>query len=127
MFIQIQDLDTQDKLLYIMVVVIVQSSKSCLIFCDPMDCSMPGSSVLQYLLDFAQIHVELSPWFCLSILSSAAHFSPCLQSFPTSGKASAWGAFPVSQLFASGGSSVGASDQYQSFQCTFRVITFRIE
>ena len=25
--------------------------------CDPMDCSMPGSSVLHYLLEFAQIHV----------------------------------------------------------------------
>ena len=24
--------------------------------CDPMDCSMPGSSVLHYLLEFAQIH-----------------------------------------------------------------------
>ena len=26
--------------------------------CDPMDCSMPSSSVLRYLLEFAQIHVH---------------------------------------------------------------------
>ena len=25
---------------------------------DPMDCSMPGSSVLHYLLEFAQTHVH---------------------------------------------------------------------
>ena len=33
-------------------------AKSCLILCDPMDCSMPGSSVLHYLPEFAQIHVH---------------------------------------------------------------------
>ena len=26
--------------------------------CDPMDCSMPGSPVLRYLQEFAQIHVN---------------------------------------------------------------------
>ena len=30
--------------------------KSCLTLCDPMDYSRPGSSVLYYLLEFAQIH-----------------------------------------------------------------------
>ena len=34
-------------------------TKSCLTLCDLMDCSMPGSSVLHYLLQFAQIHVYL--------------------------------------------------------------------
>ena len=33
-------------------------AKSCLTLCDPMDCSMPGSSVLHYLPEFAQIHVH---------------------------------------------------------------------
>ena len=33
-------------------------AKSCLTLCDPMDCSMPGSSVLHYLLVFAQVHVH---------------------------------------------------------------------
>ena len=33
-------------------------SKSCLTLCNPMDCNTPGSSVLQYLPEFAQIHVH---------------------------------------------------------------------
>jgi len=45
----------------------------------------------------------LSQWCHLTISSSAALFSFCLQSFPASGS------FPVSWLFASGGLSIGAS------------------
>ena len=68
--------------------------------CDPMDCSLPGSSVhgiLQarilewvaipfsyHLLEFALIHA-LSQWYYLTISSSATLFSFCLQSFPASG------------------------------------------
>ena len=33
-------------------------AKSCPTLCDPMDCSMPGFPVLNYLLEFAQIHVH---------------------------------------------------------------------
>ena len=33
-------------------------TKSCLTLCDSMDCSMPGSPVLHYLPEFAQIHVR---------------------------------------------------------------------
>ena len=42
-------------------------------------------------------------WYYLTISSSSAPFSFCLQSFPASGS------FPVSQLFASGGQSTGPS------------------
>ena len=43
-------------------------------------------------------------WWCYLIISSfATPFSFCLQSFPDSGS------FPISQLFASGGQSIGAS------------------
>ena len=45
----------------------------------------------------------LSQWWHLTILSSVAPFSSCLQSFP------ALGSFPVSQRFTSGGQSLGAS------------------
>ena len=45
----------------------------------------------------------LSWWCYLTISSSVSPFSFCLQSFPASGS------FPVSQLFASGGQSIGAS------------------
>ena len=33
-------------------------AKLCATLCDPMVCSMPGSSVLHYLLEFAQIHIH---------------------------------------------------------------------
>ena len=33
-------------------------AKSCLTFCNPMDCSTPGFPVLHYLLEFAQFHVH---------------------------------------------------------------------
>ena len=33
-------------------------AQSCLTLCDPMGCSTPGSPVLHYLLEFAQIHVH---------------------------------------------------------------------
>ena len=45
----------------------------------------------------------LTQWYYLTISSSATPFSFCLQSFPASGS------FPMSQLFTSGGHSIGAS------------------
>ena len=45
----------------------------------------------------------LSQWCHPTILSPATLFSFCLQSFPASAS------FPMSQLFASGGQSIGAS------------------
>ena len=35
--------------------------RSCPILCDSMDCIMPGSSVLHYLLKSAQIHESVMP------------------------------------------------------------------
>ena len=75
-------------------------AKSCLTLCNCMDCSMPGSTVLHYLLELVQIHVLLSWWCYLTISSSVAPFSFCLQSFPASGS------FLMSQLFASDGQSI---------------------
>ena len=45
----------------------------------------------------------LSWWYHLTILSSVIPFSSCPQSFPASGS------FQMSQLFASGGQSIGVS------------------
>ena len=67
----------------------------CPILCDPMDCSMPGFSVLYHLLELAQTHV---PW-----VGSVVPLSSCLLSFPASVS------FPMSQLFASGDQSIGGS------------------
>ena len=77
----------------------------------PMSCNTPGFPVLHYLLETAQTHVH---WASDSIQPSYPLLPPslylfftllyfCSQSFPASGS------FPVSQLFASGGQSVGAS------------------
>ena len=55
-----------------------------------------------------------SQWCHWTLSSSVVPFSSCLQSFPASGS------FPMSQLFTSGGQSIGVSAQHQSFQWTPR-------
>ena len=76
-------------------------AQSCLTLCDLMNCSTPGFPVLLYLHIFSD-SCPLSQWCHPTISSSVPSFS-WHQSFPASGS------FPVSQLFASGGQSVGAS------------------
>ena len=78
---------------------IVVQSLSCVTFCDPKDCSMPGFPVRHYLLEFAQAHGH---WVSDVISSSVTHFS-CPQSFPASGS------FPVRRLFTAVGQHIGAS------------------
>ena len=56
----------------------------------------------------------LSRWCHPTISSSVVSFSSCLQSF------SASGSFQMSQLFISGGQSIGVSASTQFFQWTFR-------
>ena len=77
-------------------------TESCPSLFGPMDYGTPGFPLLHCLLEFAQVHVLWVSDACLTIPSTAAHFS-CLQSFPASGS------FPVSWLFASGGQSIGTS------------------
>ena len=68
-----------------------------------MDCSMPGFPVLYHFLGFAQTHV---PWVDDAILPS----HPLSPSFPPALNLSQHqGFFPMSQLFVSGGQSIGAS------------------
>ena len=76
--------------------------ESCPSLCDPMEGSMLGFPVLHHLPEFAQTHIHHG-WCHPTISSSVTRFSSCLQSFPASGS------FPMSQLFASGGQSIGAS------------------
>ena len=78
-------------------------AKLCLTLWDPVDCSLLGSCVLHYLLEFAQI-CPLCQWCSLIISSSVVPFSFCLQSFPASGSFPQW-----IGLFASLGHSTGAS------------------
>ena len=76
----------------------------CLTLFDPMDCSTPDFPVLHYLLEFGQTYVH---WVDDAIQPSnplsPVPFSSCLQCFPAPRY------FPMSQLFASGGQSTGAS------------------
>ena len=72
----------------------------CLTLCNPMDCSMPGLPVHHQLLNLTQTRPS-SQWCHSTISSSVVPFSSCLQSFPASE------CFPVSQLFSSGGQSIG--------------------
>ena len=78
-------------------------AQSCQTLCNSMDCSIAGFPVPQHLPEFAQVHVH-----CIDDAIQPSHplspsFSFCLQSLPASVS------FPMSQLFASGGQSVGAS------------------
>ena len=69
--------------------------------CNPMNCSLPGFSVIHCLPEFVQTHVpRVSNAIQPSHLLSP---SSCPQSFL------ALGSFPVSWLFTSGGHSIGAS------------------
>ena len=74
-------------------------TQSCLILCDPMDCSMPDFPIHHQLPKFTQTHV---PWVNNPSISSSVIPFSCLQSFPASGS------FQMSQLFASGGQSIGS-------------------
>ena len=84
------------------VIIVVVQSLSHVWLCDPMHCSTPGSSVLHYLLEFAQIHVIES-----LMLSNHLILSRPLLRLPSIFLASV--SFPVSQLFPSGGQSIGTS------------------
>ena len=79
-------------------------AKSCLTLYDLLDCGMPGSSAFYCLPHESSNSCLLSWWHSLTISSSVAPFSFCLQSFWASKS------FPVSRLFASGGQRSGASD-----------------
>ena len=94
-------------------------TQSCLTLCNPMDCSMPGFSVLYYLPEFAQTHVH---WVSDAI-------QPSHPLFPTSPLA-----LNLSQhqgLFQWVSSSHRVAKvlqlQHQSFQWIFRLISYRID
>ena len=77
-------------------------AQSCPTLCDPMNSSTPGLPVHHQLPEFTQTHVHQ-----VSDAIQPSHpllsFSSCSQSLPASES------FPVSQLFAWGGQSIGAS------------------
>ena len=76
---------------------------SCVWLCDPMVLQQDRLLCPPLSLRVCSDSCPLSWWCCLTISPSAASFSSCPQSFPTSGY------FPKSRLFISGGQSIGAS------------------
>ena len=78
-------------------------TQSYLTHCDPMNHSMPGLPVHHQLPEFTQTHVHQVEGCHPAISSSVVPFFSCPQSLPESGS------FPVSQLFASCGQSIGIS------------------
>ena len=104
-------------------ILVLSSLFSCSVMPDsqrPMDCSMPGFSVLHHLLELAQTHVQTHVHPTIS--SSVFPFFSCPQSFPESGS------FPMSQFFTSGGAqywsfrfSISPSSEYSG------LISFRID
>ena len=77
-------------------------TKSCPTLCDPMDCVCQASLFITNSQACSD-SCPLSQWCHPAILSSVVPFFFHLQSFP------AWGSFPMSQFFVSGGQSIGAS------------------
>ena len=78
-----------------------KSLQSCPTLCNPMNCSMPGLPVTNSQSSLKPMSIELV--MSSNHSSSVVPFSSCPQSFPTSGS------FQMSQLFASGGQSIGVS------------------
>ena len=76
-------------------------TKSCPTLFDPMDCSTSASFSLSP--GACSNSCPLSQWCHPTISSSVIPFASCPQSFPASGP------FQMSQLFLSGGQSIGVS------------------
>ena len=77
-------------------------TQSCLTLCDPMDCSTPGLPVHYQLPEFTQTHVH---WVGDAIQPYHPLSSSSLPAFNLSQHQS----FQMTQLFASGGQSIGVS------------------
>ena len=75
----------------------------CLTLCNPMAIARQASLSFTISWSLLKLICPLTGWCHLTISSSVVPFSSYLLSFPASGS------FPTSQLFASGGQSIGAS------------------
>ena len=90
-------------------------TKLCLILFDLMDCSMPGSFVLHYLLEFAKIHV-----FWVSDVISPSHLLPS-SSLPVLSLSQHRGLFQWVSSLHQVAKVLELQLQQQSFQWIFRV------
>ena len=77
-------------------------AQSCLTLCDPMNCSMPGLPVHHQLLEFTQTHVH-------RVGDAIQPSHPLSSPYPPALNPSSIRVFLMSQLFTSGGQSIGTS------------------
>ena len=89
--------------------------------CDPMDYSTPGLPVHHQLPEFTQTHAYRVSDAIQPSSSSVVPFSSCLQCFPASGS------FQISQLFASGGQSIGVSASTSVLPMNIQDLSFRMD
>ena len=89
-------------------------TQSCPTTCDFMDGSTPGFPVHHQLQELTQTHV-------IELVMPSNHLILCCPLLLLPSTFSASRSFPMSQLFTSGGQSIGASAQHQSFQWIFRI------
>ena len=90
-------------------------SESCLTLCNPMDCSTPGSPILCYLPEFAQIHVH---WVGDAIQPSGPLLPPSPHAFSLSQHQGLFQWVSSSHQVAK---VLELQLQHQSFQWIFRV------
>ena len=90
-------------------------SESCLTLCNPMDCSTPGSPILCYLPEFAQIHVH---WVGDAIQPSGPLLPPSPHAFSLSQHQ---GLFQWVSSSHQAAKVLELQLQHQSFQWIFRV------
>ena len=93
----------------------------CLTLFDPLNCSLPGSCVLHYLLEFAQIHVR---WVSDAIQPSHPLLSP---SPPALNLSQHQGLFQWVSPLHQVAEIVELQLQSQSFQWIFMLISFRMD
>ena len=95
------------------------ATKSCQTLSNPTDWSIPGFPVLHHLPELSQTHVH---WVGDAMQPShpLSPSSPPAFNLPTSGS------FRVSQLFTSGGQSIGLQLQHQFFQSIIRGFPLRL-
>ena len=91
------------KILWYFSIQFTSVTQSCLTLCDLMDCSTPGLPVHHKLLEFTQTHVH---WVGDAIQPSHPLSFPSPLAFDLSQHQ---GLFQMSQLFTSGGQSIGVS------------------
>ena len=94
--------------------------QSCPTLCNPMNCSMPVLPVHHQLPEFTQTHIH-------QVSDAIQPSHPLSSPSPPAPKPSPSESFPMSQLFASGGQSIGDSALTSVLPMNTQLISFRMD